>query len=195
MSVDCITGPMFSGKTTEFNKKITTWVDVTGAKALIINHTFDNRDVKNIVSSHSSSYKGLSDKINVKATSSLLSIDVSEYTIIGIDEANFFDDLFESVKSWSKDGKHVVVAGIDGDFRATQFGNIADLLSISDSFVKLTAICSKCLRETESRGEVITPCNITPAPFTEKLAKDDKIRDVGGSDKYIAVCRKHHTYL
>jgi thymidine kinase len=197
MSVEVITGPMFSGKTTELFKRVTRWVDVTGSKALIINHIYDKKRHTSPTqkSSTHSSYKGLSEKIDIQMEDDLSSVDVTEYTIIGIDEANFFNDLFAYVNKWALQGKHIVVVGIDSDFKGARFGTISDLLPISDSFVKLTAICSRCLRETEERGEIITPCNITPAPFTEKIVKDDKITDVGGSDKYIAVCRKHHSYL
>ncbi|HMP29654.1 MAG TPA: hypothetical protein PKD85_08635 [Saprospiraceae bacterium] len=190
MSVEVITGPMFSGKTTELYKKITRWVDVSGTKALIINHSYNTREF----TSHSS-YKGISEKIDTQNNSDLWKVDVTQYNIIGVDEANFFDELLAPITKWALQGKHIVVAGIDSDFKGRSFGTIAELLPISDSFVKLTAICSRCLKDTESRGEVITPCNITPAPFTEKLVKDEKIKDVGGADKYIAVCRRHHSYL
>ncbi len=73
-----------------------------------------------------------------------------------------------------------------------QFGYISKLLPMADKFVKLNAVCVLCNKELTDRGESITPMNITPAPFTKKITEDTTLIDIGGADKYIAVCRKHH---
>lgn len=193
MSLSVVCGPMFSGKTSHMLQEITKYSDIsTQRHALIINHTLDTRDPTKVVSSHNSMYKGLSDKIDVVSASNLNDIDVSKYNIIGVDEANFFGDLVETVKSWVKDGKHVICSGLDSDYRMEKFGNISDLVHYSDKFVKLSAICSLCLAELEGH---ISPCNTTPAPFTMKLpGMGDDIVDIGGSDKYVPVCRFHHNF-
>jgi thymidine kinase len=194
MSLSVYTGSMFSGKTTNLLSDITRYMDVSqGHKALIINHSLDCRDQENGISSHSSMYKGISEKIIVMKTRVLGDIDIEGFEYIGIDEANFFDDLIEVVKVWIKKGKHVTVAGLDGDFKMNTFGHISKLLCIADRFVKLSGICSICLKETIQRGETVTPYNTTPAPFTRRLKSESTNQiDIGGSDKYIAVCRKHH---
>lgn len=190
MSLEVFTGPMFSGKTTKATKKVTKYIDVFGGKALFINSAIDNRDEKNKVSSHSSMYKGLSKKIDVVMTKKLAELDVSQYQIIGVDEAQFFEDLYETVKKWIGDKKTVIVAGLDGDFQMKPFGEISKLLPIADFFIKLNAICSLCLAENK---EIVTPYNVPTAPFTMRMKpKGDVIVDVGGSDKYKASCRKHH---
>lgn len=196
MSLEVVTGPMFSGKSTELNRKITRLVDVLNTDALIINHSSDTRDTLNGISSHSSSYKGLSDKVDIIFSTRLKDVDVTDYHIIGVDEANFFDHLYEDINRWVENGKHIVVVGLDSDFRGKKFGNIADLLPISDTFVKKSAICYKCLKDVEAKNKLVTPNDLVDAPFTEKLSNTDVVTpDIGGSDKYIPVCRKHHSFL
>lgn len=73
-----------------------------------------------------------------------------------------------------------------------KFGHISELVHLADKFEKLTAVCTLCIAEITARGEIITPCNIVPAPFTKKIVNGDDQIDIGGSEKYIAVCRKHH---
>jgi len=193
MYLSVYTGPMFSGKTTHMIQEVTQFCDITGLKAIIINHELDTRDEENLVSSHSSGYKGLSDKITVTFSEYLSKVDVDEYSIIGVDEACFFNDLYDTIVKWLNEGKNIVCAGLDGNFKMQKFGQINELLHISDKFLKLPSICSKCLEELNTRGETITPYNTVPAPFTRKkcTTNSDTI-DIGGSDKYLPVCRSHH---
>ena len=74
--------------------------------------------------------------------------------------------------------KHVVVCGLDGDINRNIFGEIIKLIPICDSLIKLHAYCNKC-----NDG--------TLAPFTKKINNDISLIDIGGSDKYIPVCRYH----
>jgi thymidine kinase len=193
MSLFVFTGGMFCGKTTKLLQEVGKFSDLSEKnKALIINNSIDIRNQEHIVSSHSSLYKGLNGKINVISVSSLSDVNVDEYSVIGIDEANFFDDLVPVVKKWLTMKKNIICVGLDGDYKMERFGNISELLPLSDSFIKLTAICSDCLVEILNTGENITPFNMTPAPFTAKIKKNDQLIDIGGNDKYAPVCRKHH---
>lgn len=197
MSLSVATGPMFSGKTSYMVKEVCKYTDLSSSVsyAVVINHSLDDRDREKLVSSHASLYKGLSDKVDVVSTPKLADVDVSGYVVIGVDEANFFDDLVETVRTWLDQGKHIICAGLDSDFKMRPFGNIHGLLHMADSFVKLNAVCTMCMEETAARGEIITPTNTVPAPFTRRIGGDNnKLIDIGGDDKYIAVCRKHHKY-
>lgn len=194
MSLQVFTGPMYSNKTSRMVGEISKLSDITDSKVLIINHQLDTRNGSQI-SSHSSLYKGLSAKMDTISTSKLASVDVSNYTIIGLDETNFFDDetdLVNTIKLWISQDKHIICAGLDGDANMNPFGYISKLLPMADTFTKLNAICTVCTNELKSRGEKITPTNVTPAPFTKKITQNNDLIDVGGKDKYIAVCRKHH---
>lgn len=195
MSLQVFTGPMFSGKTQTLLRKISKFVDISSKQALIINHSLDNRNMGAVISSHSSMYKGINIvNTDVLSIDHLSSINVDKYTMIGIDEINFFTDeydLVNTIKLWINQGKHVICAGLDGDANMNQFGYISKLLPMADKFVKLNAKCEICKNEMM----VIDPVNLTDAPFTKKLTNDvnsvNNVVDVGGSDKYIAVCRKH----
>jgi len=194
MSLKVYTGGMFSGKSSILINEIVKFIYLSfNKKGLIINHQLDRRDEINMVSSHNPLYKGLTDKIDVITTDKLSTIDVSDYDFIGVDEVNFFnnpDDLVNTIKNWIKQDKHIICAGLDGDANMNPFGYISQLLPISDNFIKLNAICTICRKEN---GDQLTPTNATPAPFTKKLLCDSNVIDVGGADKYIAVCRKHHS--
>lgn len=193
MSLFVFTGGMFCGKTTKLLQEVGRFSDLSKQnKTLIINSSVDVRNEEHIISSHSSLYKGLNGKIDVISISNLLDANVDEYFVIGIDEANFFPDLVPAVRKWLEIGKNIICVGLDGDYKMEQFGHISELLPMADSFIKLTAICSVCLSQLIGKGENITPLNITPAPFTKKLYRDDQLIDIGGNDKYAPVCRKHH---
>ncbi len=106
---------------------------------------------------------------------------IQQYDSIFIDEAQFFSDLYSKVVNLVDiHHKHVVVSGLDGDTFRNPFGDITKLIPMCDTVDKLTAYCSKC-------------SNGTPAPFTKKrVAQNNKtVIDIGGNDKYIAVCRYH----
>ena len=91
---------------------------------------------------------------------------------------------------WIKQNKHIIAAGLDGDSNMNKFGHISELLHLADSFIKLTAICTTCVKEMN--GVPLNLCNTVPAPFTKKLIRNDNVVEVGGTDLYQASCRKHH---
>lgn len=190
MSLRVYVGPMFSGKTSELLRAITKYADVYKDRPLLINHSFDDRNSVHVISSHSSLYKGVSEMVDIVSTARLADISVDGYRVIGIDEISFFEDLTETVSRWLQAGKHVICAGLDGNVKMRNFGQSHELLAMADEFVKLTAICSLCLRE---RGE---PYDVVPAPFTAKIGGNFSSEvESGGADKYVAVCRKHYIDL
>jgi len=183
-SLHVYTGPMFSGKTSRVIREITLLADISELnKVIFINNILDVRDDACNISSHSSSYKGVSNKIMAVKAEKLSDIDVTDYTIIGIDEGNFYEDLYDTIKQWISQGKEIYCAGLDSDYKMNNFGKIHELLPISDSFIKLNALCYNC----NLKGYRIN------APFTKKKnTLDNSIIDVGGFDKYYASCRNCH---
>lgn len=183
-TLELITGPMFSGKSSELLRRLFTESEV-GLNVLYINHSSDTRS-KGPFSTHNPLYKEqLSARPNVSflSTSSLSSIfNIEQYDIIGIDEAQFFDDLYETVKLWVEThNKHLIVAGLSCDFRREKFGSILDLEPLADEYMKLTSYCKLCARIKKR----------SIAPFTRKISGDSSTtKEIGGSDKYISVCRK-----
>lgn len=98
--------------------------------------------------------------------------------VIGVDEAQFFPDAPEALARWVEAGVVVKVACLDSDWRMKPFGRVPEILALSDAVDKRTAVCMKCGAN---------------APFTAKISGSmSKIEEVGGKDKYIAVCRRCH---
>jgi thymidine kinase len=193
-SLTVIFGPMFSGKTTRLIQELTRFVDVTkeshSTKCLLINHTFDNRNPNIGVSSHGSSFKGVSDLIDITQNQELLNIDYKNYDVIGIDEGQFFNDL-EVVYTWVNQGKNVIVSGLISDSFMKPFGKICTLIPFTDNVIQCHAICSECLN---FHGKVITPDSLAAmkAAFTYRLENSSSQISIGASDKYIPVCRHHY---
>ncbi len=180
-------GPMCASKTWTIIKEITIHADIfDDEKIAFINHEFDNRDVKNIISSHSSTFKGISDKITIFRAKQLKDVNVEDYFVIAVDEAQFHPDLYETVLQWVGGGKHVYCAGLDGDFRMESFGQISKLLPIADTFEKMHSVCKECLRENPN-----APLKSIPAAFTKRTVKNDDQVAIGGTEMYVPVCRKH----
>uniref|UniRef100_A0A6C0AF50 thymidine kinase n=1 Tax=viral metagenome TaxID=1070528 RepID=A0A6C0AF50_9ZZZZ len=191
-SLTVYTGSMASGKTSYLINDITMWLDINTTedniikKPLIINSKKDNRDILNIISSNSSNYKGINNNIDTISTNTLIDIDVSNRDVLGIDECNLFSDLEPAVKLWLSKGKNIYVAGLCTDFKGNKFGNISDILYLSDKFVKLTAKCSLCLSTCTNLNE------LPSAPFTAKLNSSKEQIEIGNTKTlYKAVCRKH----
>ena len=80
--------------------------------------------------------------------------------------------------------KNILVVGLDGCAQQKKFGEILDVIPLATSVTKLTALCSVC-------------CDGTPAPFTKKVklnwgGEECSLQvDVGGAEKYVAVCLRH----
>lgn len=180
-SLHIIIGNMASGKSTYINTKATMYSDLN-FKCLKIIHSLDERNdvaFTEIGTSHHSSFKGLTDKIDVIKTSTL-NINVENYTHLFIDEAQFFTSLKE-IEHWVEN-KHVFVAGLDGDFKKQKFGHILDLIPLADEVIKLTAKCVECLKQG----------HLVDAPFTKRLIQSSEQVLVGGTECYQPSCRLHH---
>ena len=174
-SIDIITGPMFSGKTTELIRRLTIFVEA-GMSVLYVNSILDTRQFI----SHNTNISLL----NMACTTTDLLKNILDsaqsYDVIGIDEAQFFDDLLEiSIELVEKYCRKVIIAGLNSDFRRDKFGKICDLLPICDNITKLYPFCDTCAKKKI----------LTPALFSKRTSDScDKI-SIGASDSYIPVCR------
>jgi thymidine kinase len=213
-------GPMYGGKSSRVIKELTSYADITEmlnkqnhsdhsdlkessskndyARPLYVNHIYDLQrdDKKQGATSHSSQFNGLSHLIDHVHAEKLSNVDVSKHKVIGVDEAQFYPDLYQTIRRWvCQEGKHVYVAGLDSYASGEIFGEIHLLLHISDKFEKVCGICSDCMNDRKSINSITTPDHCVPAPFTSKLinAKDNNIGkvEVGGQDKYLPVCGYH----
>ena len=103
-------------------------------------------------------------------------MDLVAYTVIAIDEGQFFEDLLPFADELANEGKVVVIAALDGDFQRQPFGQVPALVPRCERVDKLSAICAYCSR---------------PASFTQRLTAETETVSIGGADKYVAVCRRH----
>ena len=108
-------------------------------------------------------------------------------TVVAIDEVQFFDDyVIEVCETLAEQGKRVICAGLDMDFRGEPFGPMPQILARAEEVNKLHAICVICGEEASRTQRLI---NGQPAAY------DDPIVLVGAAEVYEARCREHHEVL
>ena len=171
-SLTLIVGPMFSGKTTELIR-LSVRYQLARKKVLVINHCLDNRydSEENFIVSHQ---KIKLSAVHLSSLEKGLSCEqLEQCDVIAIDEAQFFPDLFVFCRKWAQ-RKTLVVAGLDATAEAKPFGQVCELLAISEKVEKLSAICSNCNED---------------AAFTLKKTQNQQEIEIGGADLYEPACR------
>ena len=156
--IEVICGSMFSGKTEELIRRLKR-VKIANLKVEIFKPAIDVRYDETKVVSHDANVIQ-STPIENSQTILLLAQDVD---VVGIDEAQFFDDQIINVcETLALRGVRVIVAGLDMDYLGRPFGQMPYLLSIADYITKLHAICVQCgnianvsYRKTTQSGQVL----------------------------------------
>ena len=138
--IEVICGSMFSGKTEELIRRLKR-VKIANLKAEIFKPEFDLRfDVVKIVSHDENQILSTP----VKRSDEIIHL-AKDVDVVGIDEAQFFDEQITPVcQQLALQGIRVIVAGLDMDFKGKPFGEMPNLLAIADYLTKLHAICVKC---------------------------------------------------
>jgi thymidine kinase len=168
--IEVICGPMFSGKTEELIRRLVR-AQIAKKTVHIFKHSTDNRYSEDYIVSHN---KNRIKCHSLNNTNQILDLS-HEIDIIGIDEAQFFDEsIIEVCNKLANKGKRIIVAGLDRDYKAIPFGPMANLLTHADYITKLNAICMVCGNQ---------------ASFSQRLTKDETQILVGESEKYEARCR------
>lgn len=186
--VTVIYGPMFSSKTTKAINRAARVGDVCQTRPLYIGSKKDSRSPDGI-SSHSPAFT-LPNCFDIRITLLLAEVVVDEHKVIVVDEAQFFEDLLETVKKWKAAGKTVIVAGLKANSDQEPFGQVLQVLAISDEDVPTYAICRLCMEQRDPNA-TLTPDALTRAPHTRCLVKKDSEILTGGADKYVPVCGQH----
>jgi len=171
--IEVITGCMFSGKTEELIRRLRR-AKIAKQKVVIFKPNIDTRYSNNSIVSHSEQSLP---SILIKDVKEILEL-VEDAQVIGIDEAQFFSiDIIEVCNKLADDGKRVIVAGLDMDYKAIPFEPMPQLLSIAEYITKSLAICVEC-------GN--------PADRTQRKTASSERVVVGAADVYEARCRKCH---
>jgi thymidine kinase len=178
--VEVICGSMFSGKTDELIRRLRR-ATIARQKVQVFKPAIDIRYAVEKVKSHAGSEY---DAVPVNKAHDILNYLMTDTTVVAIDEAQFFDpEIVQVVSGLADNGKRVIVAGLDSDFRGEPFGPMPILMSKAEKVDKLQAICMTC-------GE--------PAARTQRLVNgkpanyNDPVVIVGASEMYEARCRMHH---
>lgn len=169
-SIEVICGSMFSGKTEELIRRLRR-ANFAKQRVEIFKPKIDSRYSEEDVVSH--------DKTSIRSTpvesSGSILLMSSEVDVVGIDEAQFFDDgLVEVCKKLANNGIRVIVAGLDMDFRCTPFGPMPALMAVADDVYKVHAICVRC-------GSL--------AYVSHRLVAGEKQVLIGEMSEYEPICR------
>ena len=138
--IEVICGSMFSGKTEELIRRLKR-AKIANQKVEIFKPKVDTRyDDRKVVSHDENSILA----IPIESSKKLLET-TEGISVVGIDEAQFFDEnLPEVCQSLALRGKRVIAAGLDMDFRGKPFGPMPDLLAVAEYITKVHAICQHC---------------------------------------------------
>ena len=156
--IEVIAGCMFSGKTEELIRRLRR-AKIAKQKVVIFKPNIDTRYSSNSIVSHSEQSLP---SILIKDVKEIIEL-VEDAQVIGIDEAQFFSsDLINVCNQLADEGKRVIVAGLDMDYRGVPFEPMPQLLSIAEYITKPLAICVECgnpadrtQRKTHSSERVI----------------------------------------
>lgn len=209
-------GPMGGGKSQYLRKELTRMADI-GMRVLYVCHSADKmRDsddgvsTDGFMSSHESSFNGLSSKIRKIRTPLLSLVNVNDYDAIGVDEGAFFQtiyplygkeaeyygrnyisDIEKTVTHWIEEkNKRVIVVSLAGDYKRKKFGYITDLIPMTNKIEWFDACCTDCIREMKKlgfHGDIINRHGSFSARLTESKAQNV----VGTLKDYAPMCRNH----
>lgn len=169
--IEVIAGCMFSGKTEELIRRLRR-AQIARQEVAIFKPQIDTRYSNDHIVSHSE--LKIPSMVVEKPSEILKAAGTSQ--VVGIDEAQFFDmSLVEVADQLANEGKRVIIAGLDQDYRGKPFEPIPQLLAVAEYITKTLAICMVC-------GN--------PADRTQRTSLESERVLVGAKDSYEARCRR-----
>ena len=169
--IEVICGSMFSGKTEELIRRLKR-AKIARQKVEIFKPEIDTRyDAVNVVSHDENAILSTP----VQSASQILFL-TNDVNVVGIDEAQFFDNELPAVcNQLASSGIRVIIAGLDMDYLGKPFGPMPSLIAIADDVTKVHAVCMNC-------GDL--------AQFTHRMVKDDHLVMLGEMESYEPLCRR-----
>ncbi|QNO15139.1 thymidine kinase [Alkalicella caledoniensis] len=178
--IEVVTGSMFSGKSEELIRRVKR-ARYGKKKTIVFKPEIDDRYCPNSVVSHSGDQVNA---ININSATEIFNYVTEDIEVVAIDEVQFFGkDVIDVCQKLANQGKRVITAGLDTDFKGVPFGHTHILMSVAEYVDKLQAICVVC-------GN--------PASKTQRLIEGrpasalDPIILVGAKESYEARCRRCH---
>jgi thymidine kinase len=168
--IEVICGSMFSGKTEELIRRLRR-SQIAGQKVEIFKPKVDTRYADVEVVSHN---KNSIPSMPVDSSTDIL-LNIQEFDVVGVDEAQFFDEKLPDVcDAMANQGIRVIVAGLDMDFAGKPFGPIPELLARAEFVTKVHAICMNCGRS---------------AVYSYRKTDQDELVVLGEQENYAPLCR------
>lgn len=172
--IEVVCGPMFSGKTEELIRRVKLSL-IAKQRVQVFKPQIDDRYADEYIISHSEQKVICTP---VRNSGDILSRIRDCTRIVGIDEAQFFDDgIIDVCEKLANRGMRVIVAGLDQDFMGKPFGKMPQLLAVAESVLKLKAVCMIC-------GGAATK--------SQRLTRAKEQIVVGSGEQYEARCRTCH---
>ncbi len=169
--IEVICGSMFSGKTEELIRRLKR-ARIANQHVEIFKPRVDVRYHETRVVSHDDNSVLAAP---VRHSSEIVKLLGEDTTVIGVDEAQFFDmDLADNLQQLALKGKRIIVAGLDMDFKGRPFGPVPNLLAVAEYITKVHAICSHC-------GNLAT--------HSYRLVEDGETVLLGEKEEYEPRCR------
>lgn len=164
-------GPMFAGKTTRMISEVEK--RQFAGDWIFIKPITDTRNKNDFIETHN----GMT--VEAHSTKKLLEFSKEKLEVvktIGIDEGQFFDDIFEFSEAMAKKGKTIIISALDGTYLRKPWENISKLIPSCEHVEKINSICGNCLNPNGS--------------FSYRTVSCDEEVLIGSSDKYMSLCRK-----
>jgi thymidine kinase len=169
--IEVIAGSMFSGKSEELIRRLRR-AKIARQKVQVFKPEIDARFSNNHIVSHSEMRHESS---NVHTAADIRARVEEDTEVVGIDEAQFFDnELIAVANELAEDGVRVIIAGLDQDYTGKPWEPMPQLLAVAEYITKTHAICMKC-------GQ--------PANYTQRTFESEERVAVGGAGMYEARCR------
>ena len=181
--IEVICGSMFSGKSEELIRRVHR-VQIAKKRVQVFKPTIDTRYSIQYIYSHNGTKI---EAINISNSKELLEKTEPDTEVVAIDEAQFYDkEIVAICQKLADQGRRVIVAGLDQDFRGEPFGPIPELLAVAEYIDKLQAICMICGSPASRTQRLV---NGQPAKYS------DPIILIGAKETYEARCRKCHVVI
>ena len=170
--IEVICGSMFSGKSEELIRRLRRAI-IAKQRVQIFKPRIDSRYADAEIVSHSEMRLP---SLSVSSSDELMDKLDHRTEVVGVDEAQFFDaGLIAAAGRMADQGKRVIVAGLDKDYRGMPFEPIPSLMAVAEDVTKTLAICVRC-------G--------SPANNTQRLVESEELVVVGAQGVYEARCRR-----
>lgn len=175
--IEVITGSMFSGKTTEWARRLER-EKIAKRKVIHFKPEFENRYGEKIISDRNKKTVIEANLLPVNGTAEdiekILAM-AEDYDVIGIDEVMFLGPwIIELCEKLRRKGKRVVVDGLDMTYEGKPFGCIGTLMAIADDVTKLHAVCMQCGEDALYNQRLI---NGEPAPLGDLVELGDNVEN------------------